>query len=159
MKLIVMRHGEAEGYTAAGDAQRRLTQRGLDYAMRAGGVLQQCIEQVEQLWVSPYVRARQTADQVQLSLPATERQQVDGLTPESSVDALLAAIGNCAADSLMLVSHQPLVGALIARLAGVSEFEGPMMAPASMVLLEADAPLPGCFDITWQRHGPDFHVL
>lgn len=156
MQLIVMRHGEAEGFTVNGDAQRNLTHFGNHQALVAGKILVDTGVAIDELWVSPYNRAQQTAAAVMTSLPVPETKTLPGLTPDSSVNAVADLIARTDIDKLMIVSHQPLVGELIASLSGVSRYAVPMMATASMVLLEAEDVLPGCFNIVWQRHSPDF---
>lgn len=156
MKLIVMRHGEAEANSPDGDAGRALTLTGHQQTRKAGEVLSSNGVAVEGLWVSPYRRARQTAENVLQSLSVDEQRVVDHLTPEAPVGHIVAAILACPLDALMLVSHQPLVGSLLASLSGEDPRVVPMMATASMVLLQAEYPSAGGFDIVWQRHHPDF---
>lgn len=156
MKILVMRHGEAEHYAAGGDAARRLTQRGQQQVFAAGRCLQNLGFAPEQIWVSPYLRAQQTADGVQESLTVPARLTSELLTPDADISALVADITAISCSSVMLVSHQPLVSYLLARLSGEDTYRVPALTPASMVLLEAEEPLPGCFDILWEKHAPDF---
>lgn len=156
MKLIVMRHGEAEANSPQGDAGRALTDIGHQQTRRAGQILAEEGVVVDALWVSPYLRARQTAENVQQSLEVASQRVVEDLTPEASVPTLVDAIAGCRHDTLMLVSHQPLVGSLLAALSGQDPRTVPMMATASMVLLQAELAYAGGFDILWQRHRPDF---
>lgn len=156
MQLIVMRHGEAEGFTVNGDAQRNLTHFGNHQALVAGRVLSDNGVDIQELWVSPYNRAQQTAAGVLSSLTIPQQKTLPYLTPESSVSQVLDQIAQSAVQKLMIISHQPLVGDLIASLSGVQRHAAPAMATASMVLLEAEQALAGCFDIVWQRHSPDF---
>lgn len=153
-----MRHGEAEGHSPDGDAGRNLTPRGREQAERAGRCLAGLQSPPSRLWASPYRRAQQTAAAVGLSLPAAACETVDFLVPEADPAEVMAALAQAPDDNLMLVSHQPLVGSLVARLAGLAPFAAVPMAPASMVLLTAQDALPGCFDLVWQRHSPDFEA-
>ena len=166
MKLLIMRHGEAQTH-AADDAQRRLTDYGREQAQRAGQCLTQQGFVPDQLWVSPYTRAQQTAQEVLQTLVVAdghtvEQQTLEILVPESSTTAVIESIGKSRCNAILIVSHQPLVSALLGALVygdtAAARHRGPPMAPASMALLQADERLAGCCDLLWLRHAPNFEI-
>ena len=62
-----MRHGQAEAY-ASSDEARCLTSRGQAEALAAGRTLAALDVVFDAVWVSPFQRAQQTADQVLKSI-------------------------------------------------------------------------------------------
>lgn len=159
MNIVVMRHGEAQAHSRDGDAARTLTDRGMQQAQRAGRCLRECGVVPDEIWFSPYRRALQTAELVLESLNTVCSRSCEALVPEADPAQVLHIISRCAVDTLLLVSHQPLVSHLLSRLSGLDRFTIPVLAPASMVLLQAPEALPGCFEIHWQRHSPDFAAV
>lgn len=115
--LLVMRHGEAERY-ARDDASRNLTERGIVECESAGRWLQANLESVDLALISPFVRAQQTAAALAHSVPIKVCQDCADLIPAGDaqlvnhyVDALLTE--QPALRSLLLVSHMPIVSALV----------------------------------------------
>ena len=117
--LLVMRHGEAENY-ASNDAARNLTARGIAECQSAGRWLQANLQCVDLALVSPFVRAQQSAAALADSVPIKDRQDCPDLVPAGDaqwvndyVDALLTEQQELR--SLLLVSHMPIVSALVDR--------------------------------------------
>jgi len=118
MILYLLRHAEAE-VLAASDAVRQLTPKGQQQAARVakfclvGGI------KPEVILTSPVRRARQTADVVAESLPEAELIEVPwaacGMDPFDAVPKLQ---GYAKLPAVMLVGHQPDLGALAALLLG-----------------------------------------
>ncbi len=153
MQLLVMRHGEAE-IRAPSDAQRNLTEAGRQQAISAGKWLSEHGHRFQQLWVSPYRRARQTAECLELSLGPLPHLVVDNLTPDSSPAELIEQLAEVEVPYLALVSHNPFVTDLLTILTGGSR---PIsMGTATIALVEADILLPGCCELRWLRHAPLF---
>lgn len=157
MKIVIMRHGEAEA-RANSDRERQLTDSGRQQAQNAGHCLQQLKLTFEQLWVSPYCRARQTADEVLSVIGDVARHTKQWLVPESDPAEVVQNIDQAAPGSLLIVSHQPLVSALTGLIVeGDPRYGSPMM-PASMACINTDAVLPGCGLMAWLRHAPNFEI-
>ncbi|MCR8922930.1 phosphohistidine phosphatase SixA [Dasania sp. GY-MA-18] len=154
MEIVILRHGQAEGY-ATSDASRNLTERGKADALRAGACLAELGLQFDALWVSPYVRAQQTAQQLLTSLPDLQIVSLDMLTPESDLKSVFDFIHRSGLQRVLLVSHQPLVSDLVAYMTEPNGY-GPAMAPASMACVENKHGLPGCGELRWLRHAPEF---
>lgn len=114
--VYLMRHGEAE-QSAGFDAQRRLTERGL-LQVRAN-VSKLPAQSPISIYHSPLVRAQQSAAIVQPHLKWTSIHCVDWLSPDTEVLDAVAEVFALSAESVLLVSHNPLLEALAAELAGV----------------------------------------
>ncbi|WP_114765260.1 phosphohistidine phosphatase SixA [Vibrio rhodolitus] len=138
MKIVIMRHGEAETF-AQSDAERALTKFGRsasrDVAQRC---TQEGIAQFDKVLVSPYKRAQQTWQELEEIFDAKDVQLCEEITPygdsESVVDYLQAIIDVEQLESVLLVSHLPLVGYLTADL--VVDMAPPMFPTSGMVCVE-----------------------
>lgn len=127
MKLVLVRHGEAEPLRTR-DSDRVLTARGHLQAEATGVWLADRISGPVILACSTYQRAQETAGHIRQVLPQAVCQTVDGITPENDVRTALARLEAIdAAGTLVVVSHMPLVAELAGWLAdghvaGVSPF-------------------------------------
>ncbi|MFA7554396.1 MAG: phosphohistidine phosphatase SixA [Spongiibacteraceae bacterium] len=155
MNILIMRHGEAETY-AESDAKRSLTELGCQQARLAGECLQQLDLSFDQVWVSPYIRAQQTADELLSGYGQLRRKVCEHLEPDAKISLIIDLLAACGKQNILLVSHQPLVSSLISMLESGNTRSGPPMSPASMALLSADILLPGCSQLQWLRHAPNF---
>jgi len=132
MQLFIMRHGEAQGFVEHGsrdDSQRALTKQGeLEATMMASWLSKMQINPT-QVFVSPYARAQQTCAIVTASMqtaittldfitPAGDAKQVhdfiDGWCSEHQ--ETLRQQGDVKEQTLLIVSHMPLVSYLVAQL-------------------------------------------
>ena len=116
MKLYLLRHGEAEA-RAHDDPSRELTARGRREVTQVAQQFAARHVQLQRCFVSPYVRAAQTAA---LFLPAAGQQIAPETTPvlmpevrASKVMDFLKGVGE---QEVLLVSHNPLVSELHALL-------------------------------------------
>lgn len=114
MKLVLMRHGEAESLRSS-DADRALTAQGRQQAMATGKWLADRLATVGAVRVlsSPYRRARETALVISRLLDA-EVTEVAAITPDHDPRVALAAINTAvdAGECVVVVTHMPLVAAL-----------------------------------------------
>ncbi|MCQ4347357.1 phosphohistidine phosphatase SixA [Pseudomonas stutzeri] len=153
MRLWLLRHGQAGPYVRTGDHLRELTERGRAEALHAAGHL--LGERLDAILVSPYVRARQTAELVHEALGREAAlQEVDGITPDDDPRAALAMLAERRERNLLVVSHMPLVGALAGLLV-----HGHLQQPlpfntASLALLEGEMALAGLMDLRALHHPP-----
>lgn len=150
MKLWVLRHGEAASQ-ARSDAERELTAAGVEQVLHSSEQLVQ--QSVELILASPYVRAQQTAtlvhDALRLERPIVT---VPWLTPDSDPQKVLAHLDGLGLDSVLLVSHQPLVGNLIGLLEHGHLQSPQAMQTASLAELEGDWPLAGLMTLRHVYH-------
>ena len=157
MNLLIIRHGEAEPSTGS-DSERNLTDYGHQQAKLAGLYLAQSALKFDHIWVSPYRRAQQTAEELMSSMTPMPRREIAELVPETKPVVLLELIEQAQAENLIIVSHQPLVSALAGLMVNGNIRSGPSMSTASMVLLEVNQWLPGCSQLQWLRHAPTFQA-
>lgn len=113
MDLILWRHAEADDPTEdQEDFTRALTPRGEKHAARMSSWLDRQLPEGTRILCSPALRAMQTAQ----ALPRKHKVR-DALSPGASVNDLLEAAGwPDAKFPVLLVGHQPSLGALAARL-------------------------------------------
>lgn len=162
MRIWILRHGEAERETRH-DPERVLTARGHDDATAAGIFLSGVVSASLQVCASPYKRAQQTAQAAVQALPQQRIATVDWLTPDNDPPIVLRALEQLSPksklprDDILLVSHQPLVSALIGVLISGDYRAGPPMHTASLAELELDAIGVGCAKLISLRHAPAFH--
>lgn len=109
MEIILWRHAEAEQTTP--DEKRRLTKKGREQADRVGAWLKARLPEYR-LLSSPASRARETAEGL-----AANCEILPELYGGSSVLGVLEAAGwPRAAEPIVLVGHQPLLGEIAAYL-------------------------------------------
>lgn len=154
MRIYIMRHGEAHTF-AASDAERPLTERGQVQSQHmAVQLAHQLPDGIESVWISPYLRAQQTWAAMAEYLPAPKQLlTVDEITPygdaEDVATYLKAVITVERPDSVLLVSHLPLVGYLTAEL--VPGLQPPMFITSSIAAIEFD-PESGDAELLWHAN-------
>lgn len=143
MRLVLLRHGEAERLAEC-DEMRRLTQQGRAEVQLAAHAIAALALPAPVIVASPYLRAQETAKIVAAILGVERVVQVTGITPDDDPRralAMLAAICRPGV-TVVAVTHMPLIGALIGLLlhgavqnvpsiptASGGVFEGEMIAP------------------------------
>jgi phosphohistidine phosphatase len=140
MQIYIMRHGQA--FTSGSiDALRGLTDQGkLEATVMTKWLKNQDVE-VDQMLISPFIRAQETAQKVTSgfdeSLVATT---LDFITPSGSARMLHDYIdGVCASEkveTLLIVSHMPLVSYLVAEL--TTNNDAPIFQTASIAQIDYD---------------------
>ncbi|NOH95450.1 phosphohistidine phosphatase SixA [Vibrio sp. 99-70-13A1] len=140
MKIFIMRHGEAEHF-ANSDAERALTKRGKKLSLTvAQAAAEQGYSQFDKVLVSPYLRAQETWLEISQVFNANKVETSDEITPygvsDEVFDFTLALAEVEKLDSLLFVSHLPLVGYLTAEFA--TGMTPPMFPPSGMACIEFD---------------------
>lgn len=135
-----MRHGDAQ-LDAASDAERPLTVRGSEESRLMAAWLSTRILDTDRILVSPYLRAQQTLSVLreELVLPDQEESMPE-LTPGGDVDLVccyLQTLANEGLGSVLIVSHLPLVGYLVADLC--AHEQAPMFATSAVACVDLDA--------------------
>lgn len=156
MRIWVLRHGEAERETRS-DPERTLTLHGAECAQAAGVFLSSLVADSLQICASPYVRAQQTAFAAAQALPHQRIATVDWLMPDTDIPIVLRALSKLSHYDTLLVSHQPLVSALLGVLISGDYRAGPPMNTASLAELELNTVGTGCAKLISLRHAPDFN--
>lgn len=113
MDLILWRHAEAEVQREGqDDLERCLTAKGQRQARRMAAWLDQQLPEGTRILVSPAVRTQQTVEPLQ-----RRYKTVPQLAPDRGADELLAAARwPGAAETVLVVGHQPTLGIVAARL-------------------------------------------
>ncbi|GAK18920.1 LOW QUALITY PROTEIN: phosphohistidine phosphatase SixA [Vibrio sp. JCM 19053] len=140
MKIFIMRHGEAEHF-ADSDAARQLTPRGrVESEAVARAVKNRVFAQFDKVLVSPYIRAQQTWQEISAYFSAKSIETCEDITPygqsEHVFDFASALIEVEQLDSLLFVSHLPLVGYLTSEF--VKDMTPPMFPTSGLVCIEYD---------------------
>jgi phosphohistidine phosphatase len=122
MDLIFWRHAEAEDGSASGrDADRVLSKRGRKQAAKMAKWLSQHLPADTQVLCSPASRCLQTATALH-DLHDIEIKVADFLSVESTAERIAQEIAKAApVKALLIVGHQPNLGLLISRLAGLEQ--------------------------------------
>jgi phosphohistidine phosphatase len=115
MDLILWRHAEAIELDLVGDdMMRTLTPRGEKQAARMAAWLDRFLPEGTRVWASPALRTEQTAMALDRKFKTSHL-----LAPLSNVDQLLELVQwPHAKGTVLVVGHQPTLGATIARLLG-----------------------------------------
>lgn len=125
MKLLLVRHAAAvpRGTPDVPDAERPLTPSGRTKFRVAARGLARIARRPDVLLTSPLPRARVTAEIAGRAFKRIE-PRIEPALARGSVDGILAALRAHSPDATVgLVGHEPLLGALLARLLGASRGE------------------------------------
>jgi phosphohistidine phosphatase len=136
--LDLVRHGEAHPVGPDGDASRRLTPAGREKVVRLGSTLAERGWRPDRVFVSPLVRARESAALLIAPLePVPALEALDALIPDHDPEDVLESLADRAVSSgtAALVGHQPLLGRLLALLTG-----GPERALGTGTLVRVECP-------------------
>lgn len=155
IRIWVLRHGQAERETQH-DPDRALTERGKHDARAAGEWLVSVASADLRVLASPYRRAQQTAKKALKAFPEKSITTVDWLVPDFDPRAALDELATFRNRELLLVSHQPLVSALIGLLVAADYRAGPPMETASLAELTTSIIAPGCATLCSLRHAPHY---
>jgi phosphohistidine phosphatase len=140
MKIFIMRHGEA-GLNASSDAERTLTARG---KTDSRAVITQSLAKmptlIDKVLVSPYVRAQETWQEISSLVAAKSIEECEDITPYGDSERVYHYICALAktqqVNTVMLVSHLPLVGYLTAEF--VADIAAPMFPTSGLACVEFD---------------------
>jgi len=148
MYVFFMRHGEAVTQ-AESDAARNLTDAGRhDVAATIKRSMQEPVftDIIDEIWCSQYVRAQQTAEIVStlINKPIIIKE---GLSPTDNPDNLIQEIRDTE-KTILVVSHQPLLGTLVDRFAGL-ETGRYRMGTSALAAIESELVAYGCGELKW----------
>lgn len=116
MKIILMRHGQAEDETRP-DSARQLTDFGQQQAAQTADYITKNYTP-DYFVVSPYDRAQQTLAQLQSRAPTVPATVQDNITPSDDAKTALAELANIDAECLVVVCHMSIVAHLAGLLMG-----------------------------------------
>jgi phosphohistidine phosphatase len=133
MEIWLLRHAVAEDRAESGrDPDRTLTEDGHKRARDVARGLAELETGIELILTSPYARARQTAEPAARALRLTGKlRETQALEPSSDPQEILDEVLAEKVESVLLVGHEPHLGALLGRLvAGRAGLEMPMRKAA-----------------------------
>jgi phosphohistidine phosphatase len=133
-----MRHGQAETF-AASDAERALTAQGRSVSFAvANACVEQGVTHFDKVLVSPYLRAQQTWQEIASCFSADSVETCDDITPygdsEQVADYVTAIADVEKLESILIVSHLPLVGYLTAEF--VTDMVPPMFPTSGLIAID-----------------------
>lgn len=151
MRLYIMRHGDAI-LQASSDAQRPLSPLGIRQCQSMIECFSECLP--DAMVVSPYLRAQQTANQVQEGLlkqfdRTCSIETLPGITPNNEPAQVLSTLAQYDVACLLMVSHQRLVGSLVSLLVNGHMGEPAPMTTAAIACVEAEILSPGMGVLNW----------
>lgn len=143
MNLILLRHGKAPTLAeakVARDADRPLSDVGRRQAKKAGEALAELDCRPTLILASPLLRARETAEQSLKGLRGESRLKIfEPLGSGADPRELLAALAPHAGEkTLMLVGHEPDLGAFASLVLFGSEASAIALKPGGMLLIETE---------------------
>lgn len=141
MKLYILRHGKAELPTGP-DSERQLTEKGKNQISEVS----QFLDQVDLAVVSPYIRAQQTADIFLQNTQVGHRKDSGTLVPEASIAEVMSWLEEVDSQSVVLISHNPLVTELTSWLTGDANIH---FGTGNLACLEGDYFGPQCLSVSW----------
>lgn len=143
-----MRHGEASA-RADTDSKRQLTDQGRQDILNMVERCRNDLSSVTEIWVSPYVRAKQTAQCVVDALGDGKPMDIKKwLTPSSNPAELMDALHQAADKTILVVTHQPLIGTVVDRYADL-EIGRYRMGTAAIACIRSEVAAWGCGDLVW----------
>lgn len=142
-----MRHGEASWY-ASSDAERPLTESGVLRLRAALHNVHDRIDSIDLLIHSPYLRTTQTADIACEMLAVAQREIDSRWIPEADLVEALSSLESHADQTLMIVTHNPLVSRLVGALCGtgIEPFD-----PGTIAAVDLEFPAEGLGTVVWKR--------
>ncbi len=150
MRLFLLRHGEA-GFNALTDEQRSLTDNGRFRLRQMLLQHQELLEGIERICHSPYLRTCQTTELV-CEAKAVATSPLKLLTPESSPQKVINWLSEQTDESLMLVTHQPLIGNLVSLLCEGDLSRPEPMMPGCLAIIELEFPAVGLGQLREKVH-------
>lgn len=137
-ELVFLRHGHALGVREAGvasDSERPLSARGETEALETARRLAGAGFRPALIVSSPYARAVRTAELASSVFPSARRETSAALS-DGPAQAVLDLAEQAPAGSILIVGHQPLLGAVAGFLAGSSPLD---LAPAGFARVKRGA--------------------
>ena len=137
MKLIIIRHGSALPKSDAySEENRPLTDNGQIETKKIGRYLLDFNIDFSAIWSSPYKRAIQTKDNIFPLLENSEHKILNELLPFESPEKIILKVNQVYEENnaIAIISHQPLLGELVATVLGTSSNKFAIV-PASLIEL------------------------
>jgi phosphohistidine phosphatase len=149
-RIYILRHGNAEPYSATLDEQRQLTELGVAEVESTARAFSDRCESFDAVFVSPYIRAQQTSKVFLAAFDSTKNVMTSSLiTPYGSVMDVAAWLVAQPYQSILLITHQPFAYQLVEYLADDVLPVDVSMSTAALVSLEGDILAGACCQFRW----------
>lgn len=160
MKLYLLRHASAADI-APSDAARELTAEGREEARIVGAALAKLGVIPARVFVSPLLRARQTAELAAHTLGFSGTiESADELLNHASTEAVLRMLGRCGdASEVLLVGHMPSLAEHLAALIGAKDADGLPFGKAGIACVRLDRIRMGSGQLRWKLGQNQLRVL
>ena len=151
-RLYVLRHGNAFAHGYEQDALRELSPEGVNEVVQTARAFRERGEVLDAVYVSPYVRAQQTAQHflAELAQDDLEPQSCSLITPSGKELDVALWLNDQKADSILLVTHQPFAHQLVELLSDEPLPASFAMTTAAMAALEGELFATACCQYRWQ---------
>lgn len=145
-----MRHGHAEPFGYEHDSERALTTQGYEEVRSTAEQFSTFDEDFDAIFVSPFLRAQQTANEFikvlgSQSLPQT----LDSITPSAKELDVALWLNELPFESVLLVTHQPFAYQLLDMLADEPLPSSFQMTTATIAALEGELFATACCQFRW----------
>lgn len=149
-RLYILRHGNAEAPTLGNDAQRNLTDFGVEQVLSTALKFKQKNETLDQVFVSPYVRAQQTAKHFLKAIDYSGvTTTIDKITPSGKPLDVALWLSDLQADSVLLITHEPFASQMVDLLADLPLPQDFMMYTATLAAVEGEILATACCKLRW----------
>lgn len=149
-RLYILRHGNAEAPALADDAARNLTKLGVEEVLSTAKSFLQKGETIDQVYVSPYIRAQQTAthflDAINYSGTSTT---TDKITPSGRPLDVALWLSELQTESVLLITHEPFASQMVDLLSDLPLPQDFMMQTATLVAIEGEILATACCQLRW----------
>ncbi len=135
MKIILVRHGEAESVSPEGDRNRKLTTKGIEDIHKIGAFIRNANLRIAQIYYSPYLRTKHTADILAEELHLEDHTiAADELCAGRDCSELLPDLCSYTnSDAIILVGHNPDIAYFLSKLLGQSCETNLIFSPGTTV--------------------------
>ncbi|MCB5161843.1 phosphohistidine phosphatase SixA [Marinomonas algarum] len=149
-KLFVLRHGNAQPYGYQRDQDRELTELGVVEVKATAKAFKKKAETLDAVFVSPYLRAQQTAKVFLAELDASVHVETCPLvTPEGQSKDVAQWLDSQPFESILVVTHQPFAHSFVDYLADQPLPIHFAMTTATMASLEGSFFAGACCQFRW----------
>ena len=140
MHLYLLRHGDA-AESSPDDASRPLTSLGNDQSLLAARAVKKFNVALDEIWCSPLLRAKQTAEVVRQELGGKELVVTEYLVPTSDHRQIIRKLNATSFHAILLVGHEPHLSTLVSVLMSGNRNSRIVMKKGSLACLEVAKPI------------------
>jgi phosphohistidine phosphatase len=118
--IVLVRHGIAEDKGTKADADRELTDAGVEKMKEIAMALARIVPDADTIYSSPLVRAKQTAELVARAFdPPLAITETEALTPRARIAAFRELLSHAGGETIICVGHEPNLSMILNELTGM----------------------------------------